>query len=526
MPPRVGVGVTKTLLTLAGATEMALRNNLEIEIEKTNTANAIQAIKAARGVFDPVFRFEPGYENRNTPASSVLQGAGGNLSESFATQNFYFRQKTPWYGASFHIDFENSRQATSNTFATLNPLRTSRFLAGVSFPLLRNRNTDAERAEIRIRSRQADISDVDFELRVIDVVARVEQAYWDLVAARQDVQVKADGVEWAREQLARNKRMIGAGTLAPVELAASEAELQRRIDTWLASVGMVTEVENHLKSLLAPGRDSTLWGDQIVPSDVKLMTPPTDELQEAVARALKQRPELRQVGLRLDANDVQKELNANQTKPQVNLIANYWSSGLGGSIRPGENPFSASNAVLYQRLNQLSSIAGLAPIDAPSFDDLPPNLVGGYGTALDNLFAGRYQSVQVGIAFDLNLRNRTAEANLAQSTIAGRRLKLERSRMEQLIQAQVRNSLQALETARQRITAAEASERAAREKLESETRLFQSGESTNFMVLTRQNEYLDSRGRAVVARLEFNRAVSRLEQAIGSTLQTHKINLP
>ncbi|MCL4853180.1 MAG: TolC family protein, partial [Bryobacteraceae bacterium] len=165
-------------------------------------------------------------------------------------------------------------------------------------------------------------------------------------------------------------------------------------------------------------------------------------------------------------------------------------------------------------------------IDAPAFDDLPQNLVGGYGTAFDNLFAGRYQSVQVGIAFDLNLRNRTAEANLAQSTIAARRLKLERSRMEQLIQAQVRNSLQALETARQRITAAEASERAAREKLESETRLFQSGESTNFLVLTRQNEYLDSRGRAVVARLEFNRAVSRLEQAIGSTLQTHKINLP
>ncbi len=281
MPPRVGVGVTRTVLTLAEATEMALRNNLEIEIEKTNTVNAIQAIKAARGAFDPVFRFEPGYENRNTPASSVLQGAGGNLSESFATQNFYFRQKTPWYGTSFHIDFENSRQATSNTFATLNPLRTSRFLAGISFPLLRNRDTDAERAEIRIRSRQADISDVDFELRVIDVVARVEQAYWDLVAARQDVQVKADGVEWAREQLARNKRMIDAGTLAPVELAASEAEFQRRIDTWLTSVGVVTEVENHLKSLLAPGRNSPLWGDQIVPSDVNLMTPPTDEFAGA-----------------------------------------------------------------------------------------------------------------------------------------------------------------------------------------------------------------------------------------------------
>ena len=56
-------------------------------------------------------------------------------------------------------------------------------------------------------------------------------------------------------------------------------------------------------------------------------------------------------------------------------------------------------------------------------------------------------------------------------------------------------------------------------------RLFQTGESTNFFVLTRQNEYLDARRRAVLAHLDFNKAVARLEQAVGTTLPNHNVTL-
>jgi HAE1 family hydrophobic/amphiphilic exporter-1 len=196
---------------------------------------------------------------------------------------------------------------------------------------------------------------------------------------------------------------------------------------------------------------------------------------------------------------------------------------LGGAVRAGENPISASQAALYQRLNQLSAAAGFDPLPGASFGSLPDVLVGGYGTALSNVFSTRYPSLQVGLSLEWNLRNRTAEANLAQTAIAARRLKLERTRAEQVIEAQVRNAMQAIETARQRIAAAEASARAAKEKLDSEIRLFQTGESTNFLVLTRQNEYLDSRRRSVVASLDFNKAAARLEQAMGQILSKWKI---
>ncbi len=156
---------------------------------------------------------------------------------------------------------------------------------------------------------------------------------------------------------------------------------------------------------------------------------------------------------------------------------------------------------------------------------LPPFLIGGYGSALANVFTGRFPTVQVGMQFELNLRNRTAEAALAQTAIAEKRLALEKTRIEQAIDAQVRNALQGLVASRQRIAAAEESAKAAQEKLNSEVRLFQTGESTNFFVLQRQNELLESRRRAVVAHLEYNKSAARLEQARGETLETMSIKL-
>jgi HAE1 family hydrophobic/amphiphilic exporter-1 len=525
-PQRVGVGMVRRPLSLSEAIQTALRSNLEIEIERVSTATAQQAVKAAQGYLDPVFRWTPLLESRNTPTSSILMGAGGRLSEHLLAQNFYLRQRLPWQGASLGLDFENARQSTSNPFVSLNPFINSRLVFSVSLPLLRGRTIDRERGELRIRRKQLEGSEADFEQRVSEVIARVEQAYWDLVAAREAVEVLRESVELAREQLARTRRMVESQTLAPVEISAAEAELERRVDSYYAGLNMLTEAENGLKMLLAGGRQEALWNEEIVPTEVKMIEPPeADDLRSAVATALERRPEVRALKARQQAARTQSDLSAEMVKPQLNLVASYANAGLAGTVSERENPFSEASRVSAIRLNELSVLAGLPPVPVVSFGGLPDILVGGYGTALSNLFARRYQTFQAGLSLDLNLRNRTAEANLAQARLAERRLALEQTRLEQLIEMQVRNALQALETARQRIRAAEASARAAKDKLDSEIRLFQAGESTNFMVLTRQNEYSDSRRREVVARLEANKAVSRLRLAMGLTLESYGIKL-
>jgi HAE1 family hydrophobic/amphiphilic exporter-1 len=525
-PARVGVGAAERKLTLKEAIEEALQHNLDIEIERANQASASAALRGARAPWDPTFRWTPLIESRNTPAGSLLVGPSGKLSETYSAQNFAYRQRVPGQGTLFGVDFENSRLTTTNPFISLNPNFTSRLVFSLTQPLWRGRSIDPQRAELKIRRKQVDVSAVDFELRTIDVVTRVEHAYWDLSAVRQDSQVKAEAVEWARQQLAMNKRMIAAGTLAPVELAASEAELERRLDAWYASVGLITEAENNLKLLIAGGRKEEMWNDRIVPEE-QTTRPPVEvhDLQEAVAQAVKARPELRRLAELAGINDIQKSHAKDATRPQVNLVGAYAGAGLSGSLRTGENPITASSAPLYARLNELSALAGMPPLAQGNLGGLPGNLVGGYGSTLSNVLGGNYGSVSVGLSIDLNIRNTGAEASLAQTAIAERRLQLQQAQAEQTVTSQVRNALQALQTAQQRITAAEASARAAGEKLQSETRLFQTGESTNFLVLTRQNEYADARHRVLLAQLDYNRAVARSEQALGKTLETHGISL-
>jgi outer membrane protein TolC len=523
--PRVGITGSERRLTLEDAIQQALDSNLQIEIERTNVDTAAQILRAAQGVFDPVFRYRPSLETRNTPTPNVLISPTGTLTERIHREDFSLQQLTPWRGLSLSANFDNARQSTNNPFIGLNPFLETRLTFGIALPLVRGREIDASRAQIKVRAKQREVSDTELALRVIDVVTQVQSAYWNLVAARREREVRADGVALGREQLARSQRQIESGTLAPVELAAAEAELQRRIDSYMASVNAVTQAENGLKLLLAGSREDALWSEGLAPVDARPLEPSMKDLGEAVRTGLSKRPELQAVRLLTEANDVQAALARDRRKPQVNLVAGYSTAGLSGTVNAAPNPFEGLNAPLNNRVDQLSVLAGLAPLPVAAFPGPPERFLGGYGRALSNLGGGSYYTVQGGIQLEWNMRNRTADAEIAQAAVADRRLKLQMRQAEQGVEAEVRNALQALESASARIEAAQASERAAQEKLESEIRLFQTGESTNFLVLTRQNELLDSRLRAVIAVLEHNRAVARLEQATGLTMEAHRIAL-
>lgn len=525
-PARVGVGLEERRLSLDEAVQLALKNNLEIEIDRTDIVNAEQVLKAARGIFDTVLSYKPSIASITTPTASSLASADGKATEHDFNNDFSVRQRTPWQGMSLHADFTNLRQTTNNPFTSLSPYTTSRLTAGLSVPLLRNRKLDYDRAQIRVRMKQLSQSKIDFEVRVIDVITRTQGNYWDLVAAIEDETVSADGVRLAQDQFDRSKRQVDSGTLPPVEISAAEAELKRREDSFATAVGQVTQAENALKIMLASDQSDALWGLRLTPTDVRVPAEMQHDLQTALNEAMKRRAELHSVDLRLEALQIQTSLAKDALKPQINLTANYTNSGLAGKVTSTENPFSSVFGAQVERLNQISTILGLPLLPAMNFGSgVPAALVGGYGQNLYNLFSGNFQSMDAGLTIEWTPRNRTAEAMLAQSVVGERRLRLQKRQVEQGIAVEVRNAMQGIETARQRITAAAASERAAKEKLDSEIRLFQTGESTNFLVLTRQNELIDSRRRTVQAELQMNRAVARLRQATGQTLEANQIKL-
>jgi HAE1 family hydrophobic/amphiphilic exporter-1 len=395
-----------------------------------------------------------------------------------------------------------------------------------SQPLLRGRVTDSERNEIRVRQKNVTLSRQAFEARVIETVTEVQRAYWDLVLARRDLEVRNEAVELAQTQLDLNRKMVEGGSLARMELSAAEAELERRREEFFVAQEAITRAENRLKVLISNESESAWWPVEILPAEGDVALPALTPLADAVQMALGRRVELRSLASQSEINDLDQELHANQTKPRVDLVASYGQIGLAGSQRAGDDPLSGLNEPLYDRINELSEGQNLPPLPLPSFGELPPNLVGNYGSALGNMFEPKYRVVRAGVAIAFTHRNRTAQAELARSLIERRRIRANRERAVQQIQAEVRDALQSLQTARQRLTAARAATAARRERLDSESFMFEKGASTNFLVQTRQNEYSAARASEVRARVDLNFAVAEYHRATGVTLENWGITLP
>ena len=242
-------------------------NNLDIAIERTYLDSANQAIQSARGAFDPSLRWNTGLDNTETPTPSLIDSPTGVVAQHSAGQTLALHESTPWNGLSVDASFDDHRLTLASPFVALNPFYLSQFKLGISQPLWRGRATDAARALVTVRSRQRDVSAAELEARAMDVAARTAAAYWDLAALRRQGEVNAEAVDLARTQLDQDRRRIEAGTLASVELSASEAELQKRLDDWYRTSGAIAEQENALKTLLAKDRNDPLWALALDPAD-------------------------------------------------------------------------------------------------------------------------------------------------------------------------------------------------------------------------------------------------------------------
>ena len=251
---------------------------------------------------------------------------------------------------------------------------------------------------------------------------------------------------------------------------------------------------------------------------------PRVALEEAVRSALSNRLELAELETRKEINKIDQRFYRDQTRPQVDLTANYSSNALAGSLRDEENPLVSGLVSLQTRVNQLSALSGLPAIPATTFET-NGEIVGGYGRSLKNLLAQDNPTVKVGVKISLPLHNRTAKANFARSLTEGRRVENQRAKTEQAIEAEVRDTLQALRSSEARLAAASSARSTAEQQYQSERRKFQSGMSTAYMVSQRQIDLISARGRELQAQTDLNKSVADFRRATGSTLRTHNVAL-
>lgn len=547
---RLGVRSDNTIsLSLNEAIRRALANNNDIEVARNDVRFAESLLRSLEGVYDPFFTITPQINNSVSPQSSTLGGSG--QSGTVTTTDLQFSPSVTKFfstgGGQYELFFSNNRRTTTSTFSQFNPVYSSNF--GVTFtqPLLRDRSIDRNRREIRVQRKRLEQSDADFRRRTIEVIAQVQRAYWDLVFALRDEQNRIANLNLARENFRRTEAAVTAGAAAPLERAEVQTELSNRESELLLASQIVSVAENNLKQLMLRDPLSPDWSAQLTPTDQPSFDTAPVNLEGAIQEARANRPELRRLRLQEQINDIDIQYYRNQTRPRIDIQSTVSTTGLAGSpvvptgsltggpaLPPGTqiplifgDAQTNAEAFLLGQINQLRAAQGLpaanVPLVTPQTRSVPENLVGGYGRTLRNLLSLDTRNIVVGVAIQIPLRNRTAEANLAGVRIQREQLAATMRSQEQVIEVEVRNAAQAVETARRRVLASRSARENAELQLAGERRLYQVGRSTTFLLFQRENQLVNARNLELRAETDYNKALADLQRATSTTLRANNV---
>jgi len=522
---RVGVDMNEQkTLSLREAIAMALSNNKDIEVARDNVKIAEFDLLSVRGAYDPKLTGQSYYERIKSPATSFLSGAAVVETTDF-TATTRLEGLAPKGGGNYRVDFSSIRQTSNSLFTGVNPQYPTALTFSFTQPLVRGLRFDLPRRQIAVARKNLSLTDAQFRQRAVEVLTSVQRSYWDLVFALRNLQIQRDSLADARTQLEHNRRMVAEGSLAPIDIVAAETQVANFEQAEFTALDDVNRTENNLKNMIAENQKSPLWNLSVIPTDDVDLSLPQVSLDEAMKAAIENRQELRQSDLAREINQLDQKLYRDLTRPEINLVGSYGVVGNAGTLTSTANPFSASNAQIFARVNELSAIEGLQALPAPPATTIPSNLIGGYGQSLSNLASNQFNNFRFGVSISLPLRNRTAEGQLGHALVEGKRIATQREQLEQLIQVEVRNALQALSTAEARLRSAAVAREDAEKQYDSEKRKLDAGQSTVFLVLERQTALSVARGNELRAQTDLNKAIAELQRATGNSLTANNVTV-
>jgi len=483
---------TAIKLSLKDITKLALQNNLDIAISDTNEELYQKKLLQTYGPYDPAITGTLTTRSNKSPNTRVDTAAAGQTFSKTDTAlwNFQFTQALPT-GGGITANFNNTRTDSTQSFQLGSPQYSPSLNAQITQPLWRNRRIDTNRGNIRLANLDLKTNDSQFKQKVNDTVSSIQSQYWDLVSAIRDYEIKRESVKLARITLRDNTKKVEIGTLAPIGVTEAKAEVANREVDLISSEERINQVENALRALVSNDRNAQIWRQTIIPTETPEFKEYRVLLEEAINTALQNRPELEQLAIKVQQNDVSYMLGRNQSRYQVDLVGGFGAVGSG---------IAASKTT-------------------------PPALEGGLGHAWKTLFTDGFTNWIVGFQVQIPLRNRNVEAQLGQLAVQKRQLLMNRKSLEQQIQADVRNAVQRLETTRKQVETARVATQLAKEQLDGEEKRFQAGLSENFRVLDRQRGLSQAQAAELNALIAYKKAVITLQKAIYTLLESNDFEI-
>jgi len=483
-------------LTLDECIATALRNNLSVAVEIRNPELSEISVSSAKEKFMPQLGFGYGNQHTNNPSISFLEAAD-QVSADFIDYQLEVRQEIPT-GGRFSVNLYSYKSDSNQLFQTINPRYGSSLSFNFSQPLLKNFGFKTSRKEIIVAQNNFDISEAKFKSILLDTIYSVEEAYWNLAYNIANLEVRKQSLDLAQDLLAKNKREVEVGTLAPIEVLTAEAEVATRKADILQAEVQVRNSEDSLKTIINLGAEKKDMQAPVIPTDRPTYEEYKITIDEALRKGMENRPDLQEIRLDLKNKDLEVGYAKNQLLPELNLSASYWSPGLSGS------------RILYENNDPLSgNVVGVIP--------------GKASDALNDAFSFKYNNWYVGFTLTIPTNTLFSRAQLAEARVNLEKRQLELQDKEQSVFLEIRNAVRTVQTNFERIKAYNIARELAERKLDAEEKKLKVGLTTNYIVLQHQRDLATARSDELRAIADYILSLAALEKAMGTTLTARNI---
>lgn len=444
------------------------------------------------GCCDAFTGFSVGWNNASTPLNFVSL-TGVPIEGSHTAEYSTFFGKGFLTGTSFLASVSGQRSSTTSTSALFNPSVPTTLTVGLNQHLLAGFGRRANAVFIRIARNDLNVAGSVFRQQVITTITQVLNAYYMLLADRDQVRVAQSAVNYSQKLVSDDKKQVQIGTLAPLDVVQAESELASDQQSLIVARTTYLQQQEVLKTMISKRVTPQLANVEIdatsgLPEPKPDAIPP---LAEAISEAIKNRPEIHQDQLNLRNQNFVIQSNRNGLLPTLDAFATYQSNGLAG--------------VPYGNLTTAGP--------------------GGLGDSLGQIFRGQYPSYSVGLTFRIPIRNRNQQANAAQAVVELHEMQTSMQRDKNTIEQDVRNAEIAVTQAKAQINAAVKARDYAQQALNAEIKKLRLGVSTTLNVILLQRDLITAEGNLAKARQAYAQALVQFRQSTGTTLDAHHIVL-
>jgi outer membrane protein len=440
--------------------------------------------------------------------SPIFSGGLPAITQNANTYNFTYNQGF-LTGTAMQVAFQNTRTTTDNLFSFYSPALQSTFNFALTQHLLQGFGWGVNGRFIVQAKNDRRIADSIFRQQLLYSINQVENIYWGLVSAYDDVQSKQHALDQSTALEQDDEKQLQVGSMAPLDVVNAKSQLSIDQQALVSSQNTLEYQQLTMKQAIARNLDDpALANAPIVPTDrVSLAEMPEEHMstEDLVRQAEANSPAVEQDLLTLKNDEIALKGAKNALLPTLDAQAFYGATALGGAVSPSCPAALAS--------------FGLPPTDCTLLGNT------GYGTVFNHLFNSSGPNKGVEFTMQIPLRNRAAQATQAQSQIEYRQ---EQMRLQQAyiqIRMNVISLQYALTNDRAAVQSAESTQDYNQQSLDAEVKKLHLGASTTALVLQQQRSLASADAQLIATRARYATDRAALEQTLASTLDRYGINI-